>query len=60
MYLHVSFICSAGGPRIDILSTIINDLEQRENLDAHESTDTNFFITAMGVCSDHLQVRITI
>lgn len=46
----------SGGPRIDILSGILVDLENRENLDAKEPTDTNFFITAMGVCSDHLQV----
>ena len=46
----------AGGPRFDILSTILNELEQKENLDAKDPADTNFFITAMGVCSDHLQV----
>lgn len=48
----------SGGPRVDILSGILNDLEQRENLNAREATDTNFFITAMGVCNEHLQVRI--
>lgn len=47
--------CKERGPRIDILSSILNDLENRESLEAKEATDTNFFITAMSVCSDHLQ-----
>lgn len=36
---------------------MINDLEKKQSLVATEPADTNFFITAMGVCSDHLQVR---
>lgn len=42
---------------MDILSSILTDLESREDLIPTEATDTNFFITAMGVCSDHLQVQ---
>nr|XP_049696838.1 protein PTCD3 homolog, mitochondrial [Helicoverpa armigera] len=54
-YYLLCVFCKERGPRFDILSTIINELEQRENLEAKEPADTNFFITAMGVCSDHLQ-----
>ncbi|KAL0839744.1 hypothetical protein ABMA28_016385 [Loxostege sticticalis] len=54
-YYLLCLFCKERGPRIDILSGILVDLENRENLDAKEPTDTNFFITAMGVCSDHLQ-----
>ncbi|CAB3235945.1 unnamed protein product [Arctia plantaginis] len=54
-YYLLCLFCKERGPRIDIMSAIIKDLEQRDNIDVKESTDTNFFITAMGVCSDHLQ-----
>ncbi|XP_028163775.1 protein PTCD3 homolog, mitochondrial [Ostrinia furnacalis] len=55
-YYHLlCLFCKERGPRIDILSGILVDLESREKLDAQHPTDTNFFITAMGVCSDHLQ-----
>lgn len=46
------------GPKIDILTSIITDLERRESLKATDAVDTNFFITAMGVCSNHLQVYL--
>lgn len=54
-YYILCLFCKERGPRIDILSSIINDLEHRDKLDAKQSTDTKFFVTAMGVCSDHLQ-----
>ncbi|XP_053600276.1 small ribosomal subunit protein mS39 [Plodia interpunctella] len=54
-YYLLCLFCKERGPRIDILTGILNDLEKRDNLTAMEPTDTNFFITAMGVCSDHLQ-----
>ncbi|XP_061706379.1 small ribosomal subunit protein mS39-like isoform X2 [Cydia pomonella] len=54
-YYLLCLFCKERGPRTDILSLILNDLEKRESLDAKEATDTNFFITAMGVCNDHLQ-----
>ncbi|KAJ8725153.1 hypothetical protein PYW07_016111 [Mythimna separata] len=54
-YYLLCLFCKERGPRFDILSTIINELEQKEHLEAKEPADTNFFITAMGVCSDHLQ-----
>ncbi|KAG6450726.1 protein PTCD3 homolog, mitochondrial [Manduca sexta] len=54
-YYLLCLFCKERGPRIDILSTILTDLESREKIEAMEATDTNFFITAMGVCSDHLQ-----
>ncbi|XP_048481128.1 protein PTCD3 homolog, mitochondrial isoform X3 [Plutella xylostella] len=54
-YYMLCLFCKERGPKIDILSTILADLESRETLTAIEPTDTNFFITAMGVCSDHLQ-----
>ncbi|CAG9091060.1 unnamed protein product [Plutella xylostella] len=54
-YYMLCLFCKERGPKVDILSTILADLESRETLTAVEPTDTNFFITAMGVCSDHLQ-----
>ncbi|XP_072941693.1 small ribosomal subunit protein mS39 [Epargyreus clarus] len=54
-YYLLCLFCKERGPRIDILSSILDELEKRENLEPMEATDTNFFITAMGVCSDHLQ-----
>ncbi|KAH9641898.1 hypothetical protein HF086_011648 [Spodoptera exigua] len=54
-YYLLCLFCKERGPRFDILSTIITELEKKESLDAKEPADTNFFITAMGVCSDHLQ-----
>ncbi|XP_049865455.1 protein PTCD3 homolog, mitochondrial [Pectinophora gossypiella] len=54
-YYLLCLFCKERGPRVDILSTILNDLEKRDNLNPTEATDTNFFITAMSVCSDHLQ-----
>ncbi|XP_075972245.1 small ribosomal subunit protein mS39 [Anticarsia gemmatalis] len=54
-YFLLCLFCKERGPRYDLLSTMINDLEQRESLEAEELFDTHFFITAMGVCSDHLQ-----
>ncbi|XP_026765066.2 protein PTCD3 homolog, mitochondrial [Galleria mellonella] len=54
-YYLLCLFCKERGPRVDILSGILNDLEKRESLEPKEPTDTNFFITAMGVCSDHLQ-----
>ncbi|XP_013174951.1 PREDICTED: protein PTCD3 homolog, mitochondrial [Papilio xuthus] len=54
-YYLLCLFCKERGPRVDILTTILNDLEKRENLLPQDATDTNFFITAMGVCSDHLQ-----
>ncbi|KAJ0179470.1 hypothetical protein K1T71_005182 [Dendrolimus kikuchii] len=54
-YYLLCLFCKERGPRVDILSPILNDLENRQKLDAREPTDTNFFITAMSVCSDHLQ-----
>ncbi|KAJ8727118.1 hypothetical protein PYW08_015515 [Mythimna loreyi] len=54
-YYLLCLFCKERGPRFDILSTILNELEQKEHLEAKEPADTNFFITAMGVCSDHLQ-----
>ncbi|XP_026327030.1 protein PTCD3 homolog, mitochondrial [Hyposmocoma kahamanoa] len=58
-YYLLCLFCKERGPRVDILTAVLNDLENRENLQAKEPTDTNFFITAMGVCSDHLQVHFT-
>ncbi|XP_023938171.2 protein PTCD3 homolog, mitochondrial [Bicyclus anynana] len=54
-YYLLCLFCKEQGPRIDILTNIIADLENRESIEATQATDTNFFITAMGVCSDHLQ-----
>lgn len=54
-YYLLCVFCKERGPRFDILSTIIKELEKQDSLDAKEPADTNFFITAMGVCSDHLQ-----
>ncbi|CAH0628727.1 unnamed protein product [Chrysodeixis includens] len=54
-YYLLCVFCKERGPRYDLLSTMINDLEKKETLVATEPADTNFFITAMGVCSDHLQ-----
>ncbi|CAH2237241.1 jg11211 [Pararge aegeria aegeria] len=54
-YYLLCLFCKEQGPRIDILTNIIADLEKRESIKATQATDTNFFITAMGVCSDHLQ-----
>ncbi|CAG9792120.1 unnamed protein product [Diatraea saccharalis] len=54
-YYLLCLFCKERGPRIDILSNILTDLENREKLIPKETTDTNFFITAMGICSDHLQ-----
>ncbi|XP_034825130.1 small ribosomal subunit protein mS39 [Maniola hyperantus] len=54
-YYLLCVFCKERGPRIDILTNIIADLEKRESIKATRATDTNFFITAMGVCSDHLQ-----
>ncbi|XP_013185888.2 small ribosomal subunit protein mS39 [Amyelois transitella] len=54
-YYLLCLFCKERGPRLDILSGILNELEKKETLVAKEPTDTNFFITAMGVCSDHLQ-----
>ncbi|CAH0397568.1 unnamed protein product [Chilo suppressalis] len=54
-YYLLCLYCKERGPRIDILSIILTDLEKREKLIPQDVTDTNFFITAMGVCSDHLQ-----
>ncbi|XP_050672303.1 protein PTCD3 homolog, mitochondrial [Leptidea sinapis] len=54
-YYLLCLYCKERGPRIDILTGILTDLESRDNLEPTEVTDTNFFITAMGVCSDHLQ-----
>ncbi|KOB72946.1 Pentatricopeptide repeat domain 3, partial [Operophtera brumata] len=34
--------------------------KSRDKLNPKEATDTNFFITAMGVCSDHLQIIKTL
>ncbi|CAH0721551.1 unnamed protein product, partial [Brenthis ino] len=54
-YYLLCLFCKEQGPRTDILSGILDDLESREALKATDAMDTNFFITAMGVCSDHLQ-----
>ncbi|XP_068627800.1 small ribosomal subunit protein mS39 [Battus philenor] len=54
-YYLLCLFCKERGPQIDILSTILNDLENREKLEPQDAMDTKFFITAMGVCSDHLQ-----
>ncbi|XP_041972653.1 protein PTCD3 homolog, mitochondrial-like [Aricia agestis] len=54
-YYLLCIFCKERGPRVDILTPILNDLEKRESLEATDATDTNFFITAMGVCSNHLQ-----
>ncbi|CAG4941282.1 unnamed protein product [Colias eurytheme] len=55
-YYHLlCLFCKERGPRIDILSTILSDLESRANLEPSDVADTHFFITAMGVCSEHLQ-----
>ncbi|CAK1578571.1 unnamed protein product [Parnassius mnemosyne] len=54
-YYLLCLFCKERGAQIDILTSILNDLEKREKLVPQEATDTNFFITAMGVCSDHLQ-----
>ncbi|KAI5641169.1 pentacotripeptide-repeat region of PRORP domain-containing protein [Phthorimaea operculella] len=54
-YYLLCLFCKERGPRVDILTNILNDLEKRDSLEPQEATDTNFFITAMGVCSDHLQ-----
>ncbi|CAH2062952.1 unnamed protein product, partial [Iphiclides podalirius] len=54
-YYLLCLFCKERGPQIDILSSILNDLEKRDTLEPKDATDTNFFITAMGVCSDHLQ-----
>ncbi|XP_064073297.1 small ribosomal subunit protein mS39 [Vanessa tameamea] len=54
-YYLLCLFCKDQGPKIDILTNIIADLEKRESLEPTEAMDTNFFITAMGVCSNHLQ-----
>ncbi|KAM3968051.1 small ribosomal subunit protein mS39 [Aphomia sociella] len=54
-YYLLCLFCKERGPRNDILTGILNELEKRDRLEPQEPTDTNFFITAMGVCSDHLQ-----
>ncbi|XP_028038026.1 protein PTCD3 homolog, mitochondrial [Bombyx mandarina] len=54
-YYLLCLFCKERGPRNNILSKILTDLESRQHLEVNEPTDTNFFITAMGVCSDHLQ-----
>ncbi|XP_046978802.1 protein PTCD3 homolog, mitochondrial [Vanessa cardui] len=54
-YYLLCLFCKDQGPKIDILTKIIADLEKRESLEPTEAMDTNFFITAMGVCSNHLQ-----
>ncbi|CAK1551948.1 unnamed protein product [Leptosia nina] len=54
-YYLLCLFCKERGPRIDVLTTILNDLEGRDSLEPTDAMDTHFFITAMGVCSEHLQ-----
>ncbi|CAF4854866.1 unnamed protein product [Pieris macdunnoughi] len=54
-YYILCLFCKERGQRIDILTSILTDLENRECLEPSDAMDTHFFITAIGVCSDHLQ-----
>lgn len=47
--------CKERGPRVDILTSILRDLESRPSLKAEHPTDTQFFITAMAICNNHLE-----
>ncbi|XP_032512042.2 small ribosomal subunit protein mS39 [Danaus plexippus] len=54
-YYLLCLFCKERGPRIDILSGILTELEKKDSLEPEDIVDTSFFITAMSVCSEHLQ-----